>query len=157
LWDVTKHHQFIGGRGGEGLGYGPPAAVGAALANKKFGRLSVNIQGDGDFMYCPGALWTAAHHKVPLLTVMHNNRSYNQEVMLVGRMASEHKRPVDRCTIGTTLIEPNIDYAKMAQGMGVNGEGPITDPKDLAPALRRGIAAAKRGEPYLIDVVTQGR
>ena len=83
LWDVTKHYQFIGGRGGEGLGYGPPAAVGAALANKKFGRISVNIQGDGDFMYCPGALWTAAHHRVPLLTIMHNNRSYNQEVMLV--------------------------------------------------------------------------
>ncbi|HXP87726.1 MAG TPA: thiamine pyrophosphate-dependent enzyme [Bryobacteraceae bacterium] len=157
LWDVNKHYQFIGGRGGEGLGYGPPAAVGAALANKKFGRLSVNIQGDGDFMYCPGAMWTAAHHKIPLLTVMHNNRAYNQEVMLVGRMASEHNRPVDRCTIGTTLVEPNIDYAKMAQGMGVNGEGPITDPKNLAPAIQRGIAAAKRGEPYLIDVVTQGR
>jgi hypothetical protein len=41
--------------------------------------------------------------------------------------------------------------------MGVEGEGPITDPKDLAPAIARGIAAAKRGEPYLIDVVTQGR
>jgi acetolactate synthase I/II/III large subunit len=157
LWDATKHYQFIGGRGGEGLGYGPPAAVGAALANKKFGRISVNIQGDGDFMYCPGALWTAAHHKIPLLTVMHNNRAYNQEVMLVGRMASEHNRPVDRCGIGTTLTEPNIEYAKLAQGMGVEGEGPITDPKDLAPAIRRGIAAAKRGEPYLIDVVTQGR
>jgi thiamine pyrophosphate-dependent acetolactate synthase large subunit-like protein len=157
LWDVNKHYQFIGGRGGEGLGYGPPAAVGAALANKKFGRISVNIQGDGDFMYCPGALWTAAHHKVPLLTVMHNNRAYNQEVMLVGRMASEHGRPVDRCGIGTTLTEPNIQYAKLAQGMGVEGEGPITDPKDLAPAIARGIAAAKRGEPYLIDVVTQGR
>jgi thiamine pyrophosphate-dependent acetolactate synthase large subunit-like protein len=157
LWDVNKHYQFIGGRGGEGLGYCPPAAVGAALANKKFGRISVNIQGDGDFMYCPGALWTAAHHKVPLLTVMHNNRAYNQEVMLVGRMASEHNRPVDRCGIGTTLTEPNIQYAKLAQGMGVEGEGPITDPKDLAPAIARGIAAAKRGEPYLIDVVTQGR
>ena len=157
LWDVNKHYQFIGGRGGEGLGYGPPAAVGAALANKKFGRISVNIQGDGDFMYCPGAMWTAAHHKIPLLTIMHNNRAYNQEVMLVGRMASEHGRPVDRCTIGTTLVEPNIDFAKMAQGMGVNGEGPITDPKNLSAAIGRGIAAAKRGEPYLIDVVTQGR
>ncbi|PWU03641.1 MAG: thiamine pyrophosphate-binding protein [Terriglobia bacterium] len=157
LWDLKHHYQYIGGRGGEGLGYGPPAAAGAALANKKFGRISVNIQGDGDFMYCPGAMWTAAHHKIPLLTVMHNNRSYNQEVMLVGRMASEHNRPVDRCTIGTTLTEPNIDYAKMAQAMGVEGEGPISDPKNLAPAIARGIAAVKRGEPYLIDVVTQGR
>jgi acetolactate synthase-1/2/3 large subunit len=157
LWNADKHYRFIGGRGGEGLGYGPPAAVGAALANKKFGRISVNIQGDGDFMYCPGALWTAAHHKVPLLTIMHNNRAYNQEVMLVGRMASEHNRPVDRCTIGTTLTEPNIQYAQLAKSMGVDGEGPITDPKDLGPAIARGVAAAKRGEPYMIDVVTQGR
>jgi acetolactate synthase-1/2/3 large subunit len=88
---------------------------------------------------------------------MHNNRAYNQEVMLVGRMASEHNRPVDRCIIGTTLIEPNIDYATLAKGMGVDGEGPINDPKNLAAAIRRGIAAAKRGEPYLIDVITQGR
>jgi acetolactate synthase I/II/III large subunit len=157
LWQMNKHYNFIGGRGGEGLGYGPPAAVGAALANKKFGRLSVNIQGDGDFMYCPGAMWTAAHHRIPLLTVMHNNRAYNQEVMLVSRMAGEHKRPIDRCTIGTAITDPNIDFAKMAQGMGVEAEGPITDPKDLGPAITRGIAAIKRGSPYLIDVVTQGR
>ncbi len=157
LWDIKEHYQYIGGRGGEGLGYGPPAAAGAALANKKFGRISLNIQGDGDFMYCPGALWTAAHHKIPMLTVMHNNRAYNQEVMLVQRMAGEHKRPIERCGIGTTLTEPNIDYAKMAQSMGVDGEGPITEAKNLEPAIARGIAAVKRGEPYLIDVVTQGR
>ncbi len=108
-------------------------------------------------MYCPGALWTAAHHKIPLLTVMHNNRAYNQEVMLVQRMAGEHKRAIDRCGIGTTLTEPNIDYAKMAQSMGVEAEGPVTEAKNLAPAIARGVAAARRGEPYLIDVVTQGR
>jgi acetolactate synthase-1/2/3 large subunit len=77
--------------------------------------------------------------------------------MLVSRMAGEHKRPIDRCTIGTAITDPNIDFAKMAQGMGVEAEGPITDPKDLGPAITRGIAAIKRGSPYLIDVVTQGR
>ena len=40
---------------------------GAALANRKHGRLSVDIQGDGDLMYAPGVLWTAAHHQIPLL------------------------------------------------------------------------------------------
>jgi hypothetical protein len=45
----------------------------------------------------------------------------------------------------------------MAQAMGVEGEGPITDPKALGPAIARGLAAVKRGNPYLIDVVTQGR
>jgi thiamine pyrophosphate-dependent acetolactate synthase large subunit-like protein len=55
------------------------------------------------------------------------------------------------------LREPFIDFAKLAESMGVRGEGPITDPKDLGPALARGIAAVKAGEPALIDVVTQGR
>ena len=48
LWTFDKHYQSLGGSGGAGVGYGAPAAVGAALANKKHGRLSVTIQGDGD-------------------------------------------------------------------------------------------------------------
>src|SRR5262249_39727962 len=59
LWDFTKHYQFIGGHGAYGVGYGAPAAVGAALANRKYGRLTVNIQSDGDLNYAPGVLWTA--------------------------------------------------------------------------------------------------
>jgi acetolactate synthase-1/2/3 large subunit len=81
LWDFDKHYHHLGDAGGAGVGYGAPAAVGGALANKKYGRLSVNIQGDGDLLYAPGVLWTAAHHRIPLLTVMHNNRAYHQEVM----------------------------------------------------------------------------
>ena len=51
------------------------------------------------------------------------------------------------------LEDPNIDYAKVAQGLGLHGEGPITDPKDLGPALRRAIATVQAGEPALVDVV----
>jgi len=50
LWSFDKYYQFIGTSGGYGIGYGAPAAVGAALANRKHGRLSVNIQCDGDLM-----------------------------------------------------------------------------------------------------------
>ena len=53
MWDFTKHYQFIGWSGAYGIGYGAPAAVGAALANRKHGRLSVNIQCDGDLNYAP--------------------------------------------------------------------------------------------------------
>ena len=144
-------------RGGDGIGYGAPAAVGAALANRKYGRLSVNIQNDGDLMYAPGVLWTAAHHHIPLLSVMHNNRAYHQEVMHVQRMANRHNRGIDRADIGTTITIPNIDYAKLAQGMGVYAEGPITDPKDLGPAIQRALEVVKRGEPALVDVLTQPR
>jgi thiamine pyrophosphate-dependent acetolactate synthase large subunit-like protein len=159
LWDFTKHHQFIGGAGGEGVGYMAPAALGAAVANKKHGRLSVCIQADGDLMYGNGVLWTAAHHHIPLLTLVHNNRAYHQEIMQLQRVANQHNRGVDidKCKIGTAIEDPNIDYAKLAQSMGVRAEGPITDPRDLGAAIKRGVDVVKRGEPYLIDVVTQPR
>jgi thiamine pyrophosphate-dependent acetolactate synthase large subunit-like protein len=157
LWAFDKHYQHIGGSGGSGIGYGAPAAVGAALANKKYGRLSVNIQQDGDLMYAPGVLWTAAHHRIPLLSVMHNNRAYHQEIMEVQMMCNWRDRGIQNATIGTTLTNPDLNYAKIAQGMGLYAEGPITDPNDLAPAIRRAVEVVKRGEPALLDVHTQGR
>ncbi|PYR68339.1 MAG: hypothetical protein DMG20_09560, partial [Acidobacteria bacterium] len=57
----------------------------------------------------------------------------------------------------TTIEDPNIDYAKLAQSMSWYAEGPITDPKDLGPAIKRALAAVKRGEPALVDVVSQPR
>jgi acetolactate synthase I/II/III large subunit len=157
LWTFDKPYQFIGGSGGSGIGYTAPGAVGAALANRRHGRLTVNIQTDGDLMYAPGVLWTAAHHRIPLLTVMHNNRAYHQETMHLQRMANRHNRGIDRASIGTTIDDPNIDFARLAQSMGVRAEGPIVDPKDLGPAIARAIAAVKRGEPALVDVVTEPR
>jgi len=157
LWAFDKPYQFIGGSGGAGVGYGAPAAVGAALAHKKHGRIAVNIQADGDLMYAPGVLWTAAHHQIPLLSVMHNNRAYHQEVMHVQRMANRHQRGVTTARIGTTIDSPNIDFAGLARSLGVHAEGPIVDPKELAGAIGRALAVVKRGEPALVDVVSQPR
>jgi acetolactate synthase-1/2/3 large subunit len=157
LWEFKKHYQFIGGPGGYGIGYGAPAAVGAAIANKKFGRISINIQQDGDLMMGPGSLWTAANHHVPLLTIMHNNQGFHNEFMEAQRLALRRGRDGTRAQIGNRLIEPVIDYAKMAESMGMHGEGPVTDPKDLGPALKRAIDVVKRGEPAMVDVRTQPR
>jgi acetolactate synthase-1/2/3 large subunit len=157
LWNFDKFHQYIGSSGGFGVGYGAPAALGAALANKKHGRLTVTIQNDGDLMYAPGVLWTSAHHRIPLLSVMHNNRAYHQEVMHVQRMCDRHSRGIDRASIGTTITDPNINFAMVAKGMGVYSEGPIEDPKDLGPAIQRAMAIVKRGEPALVEAVTQPR
>jgi acetolactate synthase-1/2/3 large subunit len=157
LWNFSKHYHYIGAQGAAGIGYGAPAAVGAALANKRHGRLTINIQPDGDLNYAPGVLWTATHHQIPLLTIMHNNRAYHQERMYVQMMGNRLDRGIDRSDIGTALKDPNIDYAMMAKTYGMYGEGPISDPKDLAPAIRRGIERVKRGEPALLDVVTQPR
>src|SRR5437667_3320912 len=157
LWHFHKPYHWLGDAGGGGIGYGAPASVGAALANRGHGRFAVAIQTDGDLMYAPGVLWTAAHHRIPLLSVMNNNRAYHMETMHVQRMCNRRNRGIDRGRIGSTLTDPDMDYAKLAQSMGVHAEGPISNPNDLGPALTRAVAAVKRGEPALVDVVTQVR
>ena len=157
LWNMDKFHQTIGGIGAAAVGSALPIAVGAALAHKKHGRICIAVQPDGDLMYAPGALWTAAHHRIPMLLVMHNNRAYHQEVMHLQRMASRRQRGVTNAGIGTTITDPNIDYALLARSMGLYAEGPITDPKDLGPALKRAVERVERGETALVDVVTQPR
>jgi acetolactate synthase-1/2/3 large subunit len=157
LWTADKRYRFNGNSGGFGIGYNAPGSLGAALANKKHGRFSVAIQGDGDLMFAPGTLWTAAHHRIPLLYVMHNNRAYHQEYMYLQAMANRHSRGIQNAHIGTTITDPNIDYAMLAKSFGVYSEGPITDPKDLGPALKRAIAVVKRGEPALLDTVVEAR
>jgi acetolactate synthase I/II/III large subunit len=158
LWPLEKHYRFIGGSGGYGVGYQPVAALGAALAHRDAGgRVVVSITGDGEFNMAPHTLWTAAHHGIPYLTIVQNNRAYHQEVMHVQRMANRHNRGLRNVPIGTTIDNPNVDYAKIAQGYGAVGIGPISDPNDLSEALRKGIAAVKAGQPALIDVVMQPR
>ncbi len=157
LWDHNKPYSYLGSQGAAGMGYGLGASVGAALAAKVRGRIVINIQCDGDFNYSPGAIWTAAHHRLPMLTIMHNNRAWHQEFMFVEYMTGVRGRGTDRGHIGTTLRDPDIDYAKLAQGYGMAAEGPITDPSKLLAALKRGVDSVKRGAPYLIDVITQPR
>jgi thiamine pyrophosphate-dependent acetolactate synthase large subunit-like protein len=157
LWPVTEHYQMLGGTGAAGVGGSAPIAMGAALANKDKGIMTVHFQPDGDLMYAPGVLWTAAHHKIPILMLMHNNRCYHQEIMHIQRMAALHNRPIHTSTIGTEIADPNIDFAKLAQGMGVWAEGPIEDPAKLGPAIRRAAAEVKNGRPALVDVICQGR
>ena len=157
LWDHNKPYSYLGGQGAGGMGYGAPASVGAALAAKARGRIVINVQTDGDLNYAPGVLWTAVHHELPMLTIMHNNRAWHQELMFVEYMCGVRGRGGERGHIGTTLRNPFIDYRMMAGGYGMAAEGPITDPSKLSAALKRGVASVKRGEPYLIDVITQPR
>ena len=159
LFNMDKPYSYLGGQGAGGMGYGAPATVGAGLAAKKAGngRIVVNIQTDGDLNYAPGVLWTMAHHRLPVLTVMHNNRGWHQERMFMQFMAGVRNRGTDRMGIGVSLADPNIDYAKMAQAYGMYAEGPISDPKDLAGAYKRAMDRVKRGEPALVYVITQPR
>ncbi len=157
LWDLTKYHHYNGDSGAYGVGYGMPAAVGAALAARDQGRYSVNFQGDGDLMVAPGSLWTAAHHKIPLLTIVHNNRAWHQETMHVQRMADRRERQPQHAKIGTLIGSPDIDYSKLALSFGVYADGPVTQPGQLGPALARALKIVKSGMPALVDVVSQPR
>ena len=161
LWVMDKHYHYTGDSGGYGVGWGAPASVGGALANRDEGRFSVSIQSDGDMMYAPGALWTAARHKIPMLAVMHNNRGYHQEVMHVQRLANFRNRAVnvgnDLGPIGTSIMNPDIEYHKLAESVGWWAKGPIKDPAQLGPAIKEAIAVVKSGQPALVNVWTQPR
>ena len=138
---MDKHYRWLGGSGAAGQGYGPPASIGAALGNKSLGRFSFSYQGDGDLMYVPGSLWTAAHHNIPMLMMIHNNRGYHQEVMHVQRLSNRRNRVANlgktMGPVGTSIENPDIDYAAMAKSMGWWSAGPIKDPASSARCWRR--------------------
>lgn len=164
LWTMDKHYRWLGGSGGGGVGYSLPASVGAGLANKALGRFSVAIQSDGDTMFAPGAMWTAARHGVAMLGVLHNNRGYHQEVMHVQRMSNRRNRVAnlgttikDNGPIGTRIENPDIDFSKLASSMGWWTSGAITDPAELGPTLKKAVEVVKSGQPALLDVVSQAR
>ena len=157
LWAHDQPYSYLGPQPAGGIGYGAGACGGAGLAARGKGRFVVNIQTDGDMNFTPGVLWTEAHHRLPVLSIMHNNRAWHQELMFLEFMAGARGRGTDRASIGSTLRDPFIDYKKMAEAYGVQGEGPIEDPKLLAAAFKRGIEVVKSGRPYMIDVITQPR
>ncbi len=157
LWDHNKPYSHLGMHGAGGIGYCIGACTGAALAAKHRNRIVINIQCDGDLNMVPGSLWTAAHYRLPMLTVMHNNRAWHQEYMYAQYMAGVRGRGGDRAHIGTTFRDPYISYAKLGEAYGVESEGPISDPSKLMAALKRGVDTVKGGRPYLIDVLTQPR
>jgi acetolactate synthase I/II/III large subunit len=158
LWDFTKPNQYLGASGGAGVGYGSGAAIGAALALKDSGKLSIDIQSDGDLLMTSSSLWTAAKHKIPLLIVMHNNQSfYNSEEHGI-EVAKFRKRPVENAGIGTHVSDPPVDFTKVAQGFGVHAEGPIARPAEVRPAIERAIKYVQEKKlPALVDVISEPR
>ena len=134
------------------------ASLGAALAARGTNRLTVNLQADGDFLFTPAALWTAAHHRIPMLVVMHNNRSlYNSEEHGI-QIAEHRERAVENAGIGTQITDPNVDFATLARSFDCYGEGPITQMSELRPALERAIRVVKEeGRLALVDVVSEAR
>ena len=125
LWDIQHPYQDVSARGGGGLGEGLGHAIGVALANRDKGRLTINIQSDGDMLFTPAAIWTAVHHRIPMLIVMYNNRTYGNDLGHQGSMAQVRGRPMERRTIGIDIDDPAVDFAALARSFGAWAEGPI--------------------------------
>jgi acetolactate synthase I/II/III large subunit len=78
----------------------------------------VAFGGDGGFLFNPGTLWMAAHHRIPMLYIVRNNRAYHQEYMYLQAKAARPGRGIEKADIGTTIKDPNVDYATVARGHG---------------------------------------
>ena len=123
-----------------GLGFAVPGAVGISMALP--GRPIAAIVGDGAAMYGIQGLWTAAHHKLPITYVIANNRGYR---IIKERLVSFRKS--DRFT-GMDIREPDLDFVALGKSFGLEARR-VTDPQDIAPALREAFAS---GRPNLVDM-----
>ena len=138
--DRYGYHALASG----GIGWGLPASVGVSLANPD--RPVVCFSGDGSAMYSIQALWTAAHHKLPLTVVIVNNGGYR---IIKQRLLAFHG---DDHYVGMDFVDPPVDFAGMAKSLGLEAMR-ITEPKDLKSALS---SAFRRPGTKLIEVVVDG-
>jgi thiamine pyrophosphate-dependent acetolactate synthase large subunit-like protein len=156
-WRWTEPGSYLGTNGGGGIGYGPGAAIGAALANRGNRRVIVNLQPDGDLLFTPSALWTMANLQLPILNVVWNNRSYYNSQQHAERVARQRSRDLARADRGIAIREPDIDFASLARAYGMWSEGPVEDPGELGRVLARAIDVVDSGAPALVDVVAAAR
>ena len=156
LWNFDKPYRWTGVSAGMATALSIGASLGIALAHKGTGRLVVDLQNDGDLLYAPSALWTAANQQLPMLIVMNNNRAYGNDWAHQINVALHRERPVENAGVGQEISDPAPDFAAIARGFGLYAEGPIEDPREIPGALRRAIAVVKEGKPALIDVITAG-
>ena len=102
---------------GGSIGFGPPAATGAAVACPD--RRVLNLQGDGAGMYTVQALWTQAREKLNVTTIIFANRKYGILQIEFGRVGAHNPGPKAMSMLD--LSNPNIDWVQLAQSLGVRG------------------------------------
>jgi thiamine pyrophosphate-dependent acetolactate synthase large subunit-like protein len=152
LWPHGDPLAYLGKDGGGGIGSGPGIVVGAALALHTRGRHTVALLGDGDFAMGASALWTAARHRIPLLILVNNNRSYFNDELHQETVAKRRRRNAKNRWIGQRLADPEPDLARLAEAQGALGIGPVRSAKDVPAAIARGVAALEHGRVAVIDL-----
>jgi benzoylformate decarboxylase len=142
-----RPEQLVKVRGG-GIGPGLPGTLGAALARPD--RKVVGICSDGAAMYSITALWTAAHHRIPVTFVMLSNRSYR--ILKLNMLDYLGEAAKGREFVAMDLTEPDLRFDRLAESMGVPGRR-VEELDELPGALEE--AMAHRGGPSLVDVVLE--
>jgi len=139
--DRYGYHALASG----GIGWGLPASVGVSLANPD--RPVVCFSGDGSAMYSIQALWTAAHHKLPLTVVICNNGGYR---IIKQRLLAFHN---DDHYVGMDFVDPKVDFVALANSLGMEATR-ISEPGDLKAAFK---SAFSRPGAKLIEVMVDGK
>jgi thiamine pyrophosphate-dependent acetolactate synthase large subunit-like protein len=152
IWPLQNGMAYLGKDGGGGLGSGPGLSVGSALALQEQGRYAISMLGDGDFCMGATAIWSAAHHRIPLLVLVNNNRSYFNDELHQENVARTRGREVKNRWIGLRLEDPMPDIAKLAEAQGAVGIGPVTRAADVKPAIEKGVDVLKKGGVCVIDL-----
>ncbi|MEW6128507.1 MAG: thiamine pyrophosphate-binding protein [Acidobacteriota bacterium] len=148
LFELSEPGAYLFCKGGS-LGYGAPTAVGYKLGRKD--RPVICAIGDGSLLYSPQALWTAARYKLGVVFVVFNNTSY---AILKGGLLALNGSSVERGIFkGMDITEPEIDFVKMAESMGVAARR-VVDASQLQAALVWALTESfHKQQPHLLDVM----
>ncbi len=154
VWQFSGAGDYLGHSGGGGVGYGPGALVGAALAARDQGRLGVGIIGDGDLLMAAGALWTAVHYSIPALVVVNDNGSFYNDEPHQAEVARHRGRPDANSWIGMRIAGPAVDIAALVRSYGCWSTDTVREPEALEGALTAGMQKAVDGQVAVVHVLT---
>ena len=146
----SRPFTYFGGRGG-GIGQGIAGVTGAAAAFPD--QPIVCLSGDGSAMYAIQALWTAAHHDLPILFVIWANREYRVLKHNLDIYRQRYDAASNNPYPHMDLDGPVIDFVTVARGHGVDGQL-IEDPQEIGAAVQAAIAS---GKPTLLEIVIAGK
>jgi benzoylformate decarboxylase len=146
----TGADDYFSGRGG-GIGQGLSGAIGVAVARP--GKPVLCMSGDGSSMYSIQALWTAAHHELPIVFVILCNREYRVLKHNIDAYRARFDVKSNKPYMHMDLTGPTMGFVDMAKGMGVAGTY-VSKAGDIQAAVA---AAFKTGKPHLIEVEIEGK
>ncbi len=138
-------HDWLTLTGGA-IGYGIPAAVGAAVAAPD--RPVLCLESDGSAMYTISGLWTQARENLNVTTVLYDNSAYDILRIELQRVGAGSAPGPEALSL-LDLSDPAMDFVKISEGMGVPARR-VSTAEEFADALR---AALAEPGPHLIDAV----